>query len=95
MDKLLKNNVDINQGQKICFKWRFRTTKIVNKGKIGQNSKLDISNVDNKQSTPAFSNKIKNDYKPVYFTKPEQGGTLVIGAGNNPIKGAYNIDKKS
>ena len=29
-----------------------------------------------------------------YLTKPEQGGTLVIGAGNNPIKGAYNIDKK-
>ena len=29
---------------------------------------------------------------PSYLTKPEQGGTLVIAAGNNPIKGAYNID---
>jgi len=29
-----------------------------------------------------------------YLTKPEQGGTLVIAAGNNPIKGAHNIDIK-
>ena len=29
---------------------------------------------------------------PSYLTKPEQGGTLVIAAGNNPIKGAHNID---
>ena len=88
-----KNNVDINQGQKYVSNEGLGQQNS-QQGKIGQNSKLDISNVDNKQSTPAFSNKIKNDYKPVYFTKPEQGGTLVIGAGNNPIKGAYNIDKK-
>ena len=31
---------------------------------------------------------------PNYLTKPEQGGTLVIAAGNNPIKGAHNIDIK-
>ena len=31
---------------------------------------------------------------PSYLTKPEQGGTLVIGAGNKPIKGAYNVDIK-
>ena len=29
---------------------------------------------------------------PNYLTKPEQGGTLVIAAGNNPIEGAHNID---
>lgn len=29
---------------------------------------------------------------PNYLTKPEQGGTLVIAAGNNPIKGVHNID---
>ena len=88
-----KNNVDINQGQKYVSNEGLGQQNS-QQGKIGQNSKLDISNVDNKQSTPAFSNKIKNDYKPVYFTKPEQGGTLVIAAGNNPIKGAYNIDMK-
>ena len=31
---------------------------------------------------------------PNYLTKPEQGGTLVIAAENNPIKGAHNIDIK-
>ena len=29
---------------------------------------------------------------PNYLTKAEQGGTLVIAAGNNPIEGAHNID---
>ncbi|WP_339012100.1 hemagglutinin repeat-containing protein [Fusobacterium animalis] len=55
---------------------------------------VDINDVNNKQSTSVVANKIKNDYKAVYLTKPEQGETLVIGAGNNPIKGAYNIDIK-
>ena len=31
---------------------------------------------------------------PNYLTKPEQGGTLVIAAGNNPIEGAFNTDIK-
>jgi len=84
------------------------TTKTIGQnnkqGQIGQSnpmknnnlnkSQIDISDVGNKQSAPVVTNKIKNEYKPIYFTKPEQGGTLVIGAGNNPIKGAYNIDKK-
>ena len=84
------------------------TTKTIGQknkqGQIGQSnpmknnnlnkSQADISDVSNKQSTPAYANKIKNGYKPVYLTKPEQGGTLVIAAGNNPIKGAYNIDMK-
>jgi len=30
-----------------------------------------------------------------YLTKPEEGGTLVIAAGNNPIRGAYNTSLKA
>ena len=29
--------------------------------------------------------------RPKYLSEPEQGGTLNIGAGLNPIEGAYNI----
>ena len=57
-----------------------------------QVSKKGISN--NQQSKPISTNKIKNnDYvNTEYLSKPEQGGTLVIAAGNNPVKGAHNID---
>ena len=90
-----KNKFDINQGQKYVSNEGLGQQN-AQQGKIGQNnnSQIDISDVGNKQSAPVVTNKIKNDYKPIYFTKPEQGGTLVIGTGNNPIKGAYNVDIK-
>ncbi len=52
---------------------------------------VDVSELNNQQSKPIYTNKISQE---IYLSKPKQNGVLVIGAGNNPIKGAYNIDKK-
>ena len=35
---------------------------------------------------------IKVEIDSIYLNKPSQGGVLNIGAGTNPIRGAYNID---
>ena len=52
---------------------------------------VDVSELNNQQSKQIYTNKISQE---IYLSKPKQNGMLVIGAGNNPIKGAYNIDKK-
>ena len=52
---------------------------------------VDVSELNNQQSKPIYTNKISQE---IYLSKPKQNGTLVIGAGNNPRKGAYNIDIK-
>ena len=52
---------------------------------------VDISELNNQQSKQIYTNKISQE---IYLSKPKQNGVLVIGAGNNPIKGAYNIDIK-
>ncbi|ASC01992.1 hypothetical protein CBG50_00880 [Fusobacterium polymorphum] len=98
-DKLVKEIENVGDTTKTVRKNGQQAQKVQNS--VVQNNKnsinkppVDVSELNNQQSTPAYANKIKNSYKPVYLTKPEQGGTLVIAAGNNPIKGAHNIDIK-
>ncbi|MEZ7733985.1 hemagglutinin repeat-containing protein, partial [Fusobacterium periodonticum] len=52
---------------------------------------VDVSELNNQQSKKIYMNKINQE---IYLSNPEQNGVLVIGAGNKPIKGAYNVDIK-
>ena len=61
-----------------------------NKNSINK-SLVDVSELNNQQSKQIYTNKISQE---IYLSKPKQNGVLVIGAGNNPIKGAHNIDIK-
>ena len=52
---------------------------------------VDVSELNNQQSKQIYMNKINQE---IYLSKPKQNGVLVIGAGDKPIKGAYNVDIK-
>ena len=95
-DKLVKKIENVGDTAKTVRKNGQQAQKFQNS--VVQNNKnsinkppVDVSELNNQQSKPIYTNKISQE---IYLSKPKQNGVLVIGAGNNPIKGAYNIDKK-
>ena len=95
-DKLVKKIENVGDTAKTVRKNGQQAQKVQNS--VVQNNKnsinkplVDVSELNNQQSKQIYTNKISQE---IYLSKPKQNGVLVIGAGNNPIKGAYNIDIK-
>ena len=70
---------------------KFQNSVVQNNKNSINKPPVDVSELNNQQSKQIYTNKISQE---IYLSKAKQNGVLVIGAGNNPIKGAYNIDKK-